>query len=288
MVEGLSSSLRDLTVLGPRFWWGGVRAKLKRDGLVPVMVPGIGTVHVRARDSDMTILRQVFRDRDYELPSEVHRERMQRIYDRIVASGRTPVIVDAGANMGAASLWFAHAFPAAQIVAIEPEPNNAALLRRNVGTRATVLECALGGTPGHVSVIVGGKSDAAQTARADSGIPIVTVDQAFAKVPNGAPFVLKIDIEGFEKDLFAGDCRWLDRIPFVIVEPHDWLHPGTSRGLQTVFGSRDYDLLISGENLVYCRREPEPDATANAVHAERSILFGTPEPVRDPAPSAHG
>ena len=48
----------------------------------------------------------------------------------------------------------------------------------------------------------------------------------------------------------------------VIIEPHDWMLPGsaTSRTFQRALLERDFELLISGENLVFVR----VDATAGA------------------------
>lgn len=257
MVQGLTSSLRDLTQLGPRFWFDGLRARFGH-GLVPVHVPRIGRVVVRARDSDMTTLRQVVRDTEYGFTSPAFAARAQEMYSAILAQGQVPVILDAGANIGAAALWFKSCWPKAAIVSVEPDPANAALLRQNVAGVATVLEAALGGEPGHVATVHSGRSWGVQTERADAGIPIVTVDQAFASVPDGKPFIAKIDIEGFEKDLFAGDCSWLDRVPIVMMEPHDRIWPGTSRSFQAAFGARDFDMLINGENLIYFRRDHPP------------------------------
>ena len=48
------------------------------------------------------------------------------------AVDRPSVIIDAGANIGLASIWFASKFPEARILAIEPEKSNYELLVRNV------------------------------------------------------------------------------------------------------------------------------------------------------------
>ena len=41
-----------------------------------------------------------------------------------------------------------------------------------------------------------------------------------------------------------------------MIEPHDWLLPGsgTSTDFQKAMAERGFDLLISGENLLYVRR----------------------------------
>ena len=43
-----------------------------------------------------------------------------------------PVIIDAGANVGLSAVFYANRFPNARIIAIEPEPSNYEMLKRNV------------------------------------------------------------------------------------------------------------------------------------------------------------
>ena len=42
------------------------------------------------------------------------------------------------------------------------------------------------------------------------------------------PFLIKIDIEGHEKDLFESNIEWFDKFQIVIIEIHDWMLPGES------------------------------------------------------------
>jgi hypothetical protein len=79
--------------------------------------------------------------------------------------------------------------------------------------------------------------------------------EALAMVPNGTLFIAKIDIEGFEGDLFSDNIGWLKDVYAVYIEPHDWLLPGkaTSRNFQRAMGDLDFEIYISGENLLYVR-----------------------------------
>ena len=175
-------------------------------------------------------------------------------------SGRAPVIVDGGANIGLASIWFANAFPAAKIVAVEPERGNLAILRRNVSGNSQIeIKAALGAETGFVAVVSEGSSATVTTERATEGCPVITVDNAVASVPNGVPFIVKIDIEGFEQDLFGSNLDWIDRTSAIFIEPHDWRFAdrATSKSFQRAMGARRFALYISGENLVYVNREPQ-------------------------------
>jgi FkbM family methyltransferase len=42
-----------------------------------------------------------------------------------------PVIIDAGANVGLCAVFYANRFPDARIIAIEPEPSNYEMLKKN-------------------------------------------------------------------------------------------------------------------------------------------------------------
>jgi FkbM family methyltransferase len=177
-------------------------------------------------------------------------------YNRVLGQGEVPIIIDAGANIGAAALWFARAFPEAVILAIEPEPENAKLCRRNAASArtVTVIEAALGAASGHVSLTAERESWAFKTVRSHEGeIPIVTIPELVSSIPHGRLFAAKIDIEGFEAEVFLQNTAWLDDLTFLFLEPHDWLLPGakTSREFQRRVAQCDFDLLVSGENLLY-------------------------------------
>ena len=220
------------------------------------MLKGFGKVHFRARESDLDSLRQVFVSREYDIRPPALAERVHAKYRSIIDSGRKPVIVDAGANIGAASIWFARTFPDAAIVAVEPHPANAGMLRMNVDglENCIVVEAGVGAEPGRASL----SQDmgwAVRTTRSVNGVEIITLDDALARVPEGETFIVKIDIEGFESDLFASNTSWLDKCFAVIIEPHDWLLTGqmSSRTFQETMAGHPFELFILGENLLYVR-----------------------------------
>jgi FkbM family methyltransferase len=223
-----------------------------------VRIRGVGEIHLRAGESDVAAIRQIFGGREYDIGRiPAIGARLNARYRAILDSGRKPVIVDAGANIGVASLWFRMVYPEATIVAVEPEPGNVAILSRNLGglRDIMVLAAAIGGRPGFVQVRNERLGWAAQTARAESGVSVVTMATAFDAAPECIPFFAKIDIEGFESDLFSDNLDWLSEVYMIIIEPHDWMLPGkkTSQSLQIAMGRCDFEMFISGENLVYVR-----------------------------------
>jgi FkbM family methyltransferase len=176
----------------------------------------------------------------------------------MLAEGSVPVIIDGGANIGAAALWFAEKYPASAIMAVEPDPNTFALLTANVSSGVTPVKAALGAEAGFVEVKVNSQAWMTRTTRADTGLPIITVDELVTMVPNGKLFIAKIDIEGFEKDLFSSNLDWIAQAFVIYIEPHDWMLPGegSSGPFQIALASRGFEVYIAGENLTYVRPSP--------------------------------
>ena len=218
---------------------------------------GVGPVTIRLGDTDLASFLGIFRDGEFAVQVPEVEAAVRDRYDATLASGCTPVIVDAGAYVGASALWFRSKFPRAHIVAIEPDPESFRLLEQNVESAApvTTVQAAAGAKPGKVRLVRTRGSWATQVERSDDGIGMITMNDAFALVPGGKPLLAKVNIEGFEKDLFSAGLEWLDEVSMVFIEPHDWLYPGkhTSRSFQKALGERDFHLFICGPHLCYAR-----------------------------------
>lgn len=253
----VNTNLGDMRVFGPAV----MRRHIKRHSRTPEMsvkVPHIGPVQIRAGESDIATLRQVFIGGEYDLSHPAHlKNRVVARYRAIIDQGSIPIIADIGANIGAASLWFKQQFPDAAVVAVEPDPDNAAILRQNLTgrPRVSVVEAAIGATTGFVALENRSSGWAVQTKRADAGIPIVTVDDVFAQSAGDTPFIVKIDIEGFESDLFKSNLDWIAHAFVVMIEPHDWMLPGqmTSHAFQQAMAAHPFEMFIRGENILYVR-----------------------------------
>jgi FkbM family methyltransferase len=219
----------------------------------------VGDVWLRSAGSDARVFRQIFGRQDYSVDGFWQKSVIDATYDQILASAKSPLIIDLGANNGASALWFATRYPSATIVAVEPDPENASMCRRNTARhRVEVLEAAIGSRPGSVRLTDPELKWAVETIRDEDGaVPVITIPMILADHPGSQIFIVKIDIEGFEADLFAENTDWLTSAPVIMIEPHDWIASPerSSRSFQRTIGSLDYDLLISGDNLIYVRRE---------------------------------
>lgn len=258
--EKIMRNIRDGRALGATFPLRHVSRLLGRKYHV-TNIKGAGTVRIRPKSSDPDVFLQIFANKDYDLSRFPQLSTIMSAYQSILNKGQIPILIDAGANIGAASIWFSRLFPRAHILAIEPDADNVELCRMNTGDlpNVKVIAAAVGSTSGHVSLNNPTKRAwSVETIRDDGGnVTVLTVAEIVSQV-KGSPklFLVKIDIEGFEDDLFAKNTEWVNETDVLIVEPHDWKYPGkgTSRNLQKVMAERDFELLISGENLVYVRR----------------------------------
>ncbi len=154
-------------------------------------------------------------------------------------------ILDAGANIGLAALFFADYFPRARIVCCEPSHDNFELLKLNTSQlpNVTVLRCALGKSPCKGQVVQRSARNyaKAQVVESSTGdIPIYDYNQ-LAKV-SGIPFfdLIKIDIEGDEYAFLTSMSQeQLARCNWIVGEVH-----GADQWLLLDLLSRQFDIDI--------------------------------------------
>ena len=245
-----------------------------------VAVKGLGPVVIRRGSTDGDVFAQIFAHKEYNLRRFGQFEAVEARVEQIAARGRRPLVVDLGANNGASALWFARMFPTARVVAVEPDQDNAAICALNTADYdVEVLPVAIGSVPGSVTLVSEDRENWAFTTVRDGAgsVPVTTVPDIVAAQGDEFELLLvKIDIEGFEEDLFAENTDWVRDATVIIVEPHDWMLPGghTSRNFQRVLGADHFDVMILGENLIYVRSaEPSPSSPAVAdAGSERPVM----------------
>lgn len=265
----LRENIQDARRLGPRFLLRHLSRLRRGDGApVRVTVGGVGRLILRKDSRDLGVIREIFREDVYRIPSIPHDRYVAEVYRSLLEQGRRPMIIDAGANNGASAAWFAVRYPRALIIAVEPDPGNAHAARANTAQFGVqVVEAAIGSRSGRVRLLTDRPSDAVQTVRGDDGgVRVVTVPEIVAEQQAGcALFIVKVDIEGFESDLFAQDTGWVGDTSVLYVEPHDYMFPGrgVTRGMQAAAVEHDLELLVARGNLVYINRAAGPGPAAD-------------------------
>ena len=181
---------------------------------------------------DEGVIVQVLKTSAFELNRLRRGPELAGLYERLVAGGKTPLIVDASANIGAAAVFFAYKFPKARLVTIEPDAANFQLLTAN--TAGLPVE----------SVQAAVSSEAPDAAQ-------VTLNDVYARTADAAPFIVKLDVEADNGQLFAANTEWVERTPVVIVALSDCLIPGTaqSRAFVEFAACCDRDLVYLHDNI---------------------------------------
>ena len=225
---------------------------LHRKQLFMVPIDG-GFVWLRDDPADRAAFRHIFLERDYDTSRWKQDEWLRSRYDAILANGRIPLIIDAGANIGLASIWFNRIYPDARIVAVEPDLENLTLLSRNSdGKRVKPIFGAIWDKSASLRIANrDAPSDAFRVVEGEGELKAYTISDICAMEPSGDLFVVKIDIEGGESQLFRSNTEWMKETSLIVIEPHDWLHPGSD--ITATFRRRiadlPMDILVHNENI---------------------------------------
>ena len=209
-------------------------------------------VTLRLRTSDIPTFQQVFTFCEY---------------DNSVMPQNAKTIVDLGANIGLASVYFGLHYPEARILSVEPEEQNFSLLRTNTEALGQRVHCehaavwsddgwinlhtedqmgnALGAWGVQVSENQTAKSGRTRSYRLETLLAIADIQHVD---------ILKVDIEGAELELFKSRAEhWLDRVDMVIVETHDRFRPGSEAAVRDALKSKFEEAPRNGENLFFLR-----------------------------------
>jgi len=226
------------------------------------------TIHYRPGTSDEGVLHEVFTQAAYDLrrldrkPPQHRRADILSFLEREQArTGKRPLIVDAGANIGATSIFFLSEFPTCRVVAIEPDGANFELMRRNLeGADADCMRAAVASRPGRARIVDPGEGNwGLRTEISDHGaVACVTMSDILQYyAATHFPFIAKIDIEGAEADLFSANVEWVERMPIIAVELHDWLIPraATSRAFLRCVSALDRDFINVGDTTYSIRND---------------------------------
>jgi len=155
--------------------------------------------------------------------------------------------VNVGTNVGVYTLQFAHwSAPGGQVIAFEPNPNTAAVLREHVALnglsrRVRVIQAAVASQPGRATFHASGTDGMSRLGTPNPllvqtetvQVDVTTLD-LFCDQTGVRPDWILIDVEGFEVSVLRGARRILSTTPAVgvVVEMHPdaWAIADTSRG----------------------------------------------------------
>jgi FkbM family methyltransferase len=157
-------------------------------------------------------------------------------------------ILDLGANIGLASLWLARRYQKAEnmrVLAVEASEANARVAGvnfRDNAIRGEVIHAAVGETSGEAFFAARAASNVGRIVssanEASVRVPVVGIAELVARFPCGQVDLVKMDIEGSERELLTPRSDWLDQVRALMIEWHDDVAP--SEGMKQVLLKRGF------------------------------------------------
>lgn len=242
------------SLLGPFGVMLGAKSRLLGKSIqIVVEIAGIRhPVHLRVRTSDVWLCQQILIDGQYD-------------------SGlmfKPRAIVDAGANIGLASIFYANKYPEAQILAIEPEPSNFEMLKKNVAPYPNVVPiqaalwnkkqdlCSTSARGGHHAFQVREQRNVERDPSC-SCISGFSLQELMTDFGIQHIDLLKMDIEGSEKEVFQDSESWIRHVGIIAIEIHDWMQSGCSDSVYAA--TADFEFKWKhGETTYFARAGTAP------------------------------
>ena len=236
-----------LTRLIQNFGFSGLIAfaKIKTGLTKSIQLKGItNKITLRPNSSDITAFKYIFAHGDYEFDIEP----------------KPNVIIDAGANVGLASIYFANKYPTAKIIAVELSPSNFQVLVNNTTLYKNIEAINAGLWPKNQILKfneegispwgykVNNKLDGNSNSIDSITIPDIIERYSIKKID-----LLKVDIEGAEVELFSENYdSWLPITNYIMIEFHDRSRLESSKTVREALSRFNFrDLGMVGENAVF-------------------------------------
>jgi FkbM family methyltransferase len=216
--------------------------KTRKDGAHPI--------NLRLPGADVYTYEQIFMDEEYKFNTQQHPK----------------TIIDAGANIGLTAIYFTNKYPNAKIIAIEPEKSNFDLLTKNIASypNITAIQAAVWHKNEKINLVDPGlgewgfmteDADSAEKIKAAARheVDAMTIDRIMEKFNLDHVDILKIDVEGAEKEVFADSSAWINKVDSIIAELHERMKTGANRSFYN--GSNGFDNEWQrGENVYLSRK----------------------------------
>tara|TARA_B110001450_G_C17586767_1_gene467275 strand:+ start:178 stop:915 length:738 start_codon:yes stop_codon:yes gene_type:complete len=210
-----------------------------------ISIPNIKhRIFLRKRTSDVATFIQIFVNQEY---------------DRIPIKFSPKTIIDLGGNIGLAAIFFANKYPESKIISIEPEDSNYKMLAKNSRNHKniTTLNKAIS-NENNITVQVEdngygkwGFMTKKTNSSPENGIKTISIDSLMKQNTISIIDILKIDIEGAEKELFESNYEsWIPKTRCIVIELHDRMKSGCSKSFFKCISEYNFSFNIRGENIV--------------------------------------
>jgi FkbM family methyltransferase len=207
--------------------------------------------YLRFGTSDIETFNQIFENQEYDF----------------VVQESPKIIVDAGANVGLASLYFANRFSEAKIFSIEPELSNYKILKMNIASYSNIIpiNAALWNRNEEINVVdpgfnkwgfmtLGKEYQEEKIGKVNHKVQGITVDKIIEDNEIEKIDIMKMDIEGAEREVFMDVESWIGKVDVLIVELHERMKLGCNSNFYN--GTKGFNEKWKyGENVYLSRRK---------------------------------
>ena len=225
------------------FGWLGFKLylikKIKFPRIIKINLPeSNGPITLRPNTSDMDVFQQIFINEEYKF-----------------AIDRDPeVIIDAGANIGLASIYYSIKYPETKVIAIEPESSNYGLLKENIKHYPNISSTQKALWHTNTILKISNPNDYKFSFRVEESVGSqevlsITIEELMEQYELPFIDILKMDIEGAEKEVFSSQPNWLSRVGMIAIELHDKIKAGCSRSFYTAIDPLVKKEYRKGENV---------------------------------------
>lgn len=170
-------------------------------------------------------------------------------------------IIDAGANIGLTSIYYASKYPETHIISIEPAAHNFQLLKENTRNykNITCIQAALWNEETMLQLTDPGRGDNSLQVTAgdcNADTPAVTINNLIKQHRISQIDILKIDIEGAELQVFSNNYElWLPITRVLIIEVHDKNTPGAARAVLNTIAKYNFTQHKQGANFLFINND---------------------------------
>ena len=215
---------------------------------------------------DILTIFEIFAQESYQLNNLKHWEKINKKFINLKNNYNKPLLIDCGSNIGSSCEYFSRIFENIYSILVEPNKENAEFCKKNIyNENYQILNNAISSEKKIVKI-----NDKTQDYRAFRVDPFIgkdvetnTVNNILSNNKEFKSFIIKIDIEGYEDNLFKKNFEWINEFEIIIIEIHDWMLPykSTSNNFfkalnETMQNNFKRDIIISGENLILIKNNP--------------------------------
>ena len=159
-------------------------------------------------------------------------------------------IIDACANIGLSTAYFARRFPNALIAAIEAEKENYLMPNQNTRQFPNVKTLNAGVWPNNYEVQETGFMVTETSPNDPSGFRAISIADIIQQYQMPHVDLFKIEFEGAEKEVFENNTGWLEKTKSIILELHDRKKVGCSQAFLQAFSKYHLECHPLGQNFL--------------------------------------